>query len=504
MKKKKLQTITGIVLFFGLLTVEAQSPAGIYLPEQISMHLDKDFYFTGDHLWYSLYLNNAPRATGSLSVIAYVELRDSRDSVVFRQKVKCREGLAHGDWLIPGRLLTGNYKITAFTLWAKNLPENIFSKTLLIVNPDIVLPPVSATANNIAAPKDVGGNGLLKLSVSKNSVRPNERITVSFDLSDPGGLPLTGSFSVSVRLKTSFTEGRQAVKEIIVSAGRPSMDEILGSQPTARAYNKEMFISPETKGTLKPLSNLNGITPYRADIDEHQMKDVLAMGMLKKIIRSYHAEPFYERDLHYNVPSNISYQPASYTALPSLSEFIKEIVPQIKVRKTKSGRQMFVRSIGSSAGVFYYKEPALVLVDGRIVEDVEAILEMGLREVERVDITWDNNDINNLGLFSLADNGVISFTTNSRNRFRDGYREVFKDFNSPLLFSTKLQVGKDDKVPHLSDPLYWNPLTRIVGKTKLEFEMGDNPGEYIVEVVGITNQGLPLFASTTITVPANE
>src|ERR1044071_7718723 len=314
-----MKKILTILLFSGLVVAKAQSPfAEIYLPEQINLHLDKDYYFTGDHMWYSLYLNNSPRATGSLSIVAYVELRDSRDSILFRQKLKCREGLAHGDWLVPRRLVTGNYKLVAFTLWMKNTPENVFSKNLLIVNPDVVLPRVSETSTNSISPKDVGDNGFLKLFASRPSARPGDRITATLELSDSIGNLLTGNLSVSVRQKNSFTEGRSSTREI----------EASGSSD----FNKEMFISPQAKGTLAPLTSLNDARPYPANIDEAQMKDIMSMGMLRKIVRSYNAEPFYERDLHYNIPANISYQPANYTSLPSLSEFIKELVPQIKIR----------------------------------------------------------------------------------------------------------------------------------------------------------------------------
>ena len=171
----------------------------IYLPEYIDVHLDKDFYFIGDRIWYSLYLTNVPLSVSSLSIVAYVELRDSRDSIVFRQKLKCRDGLAHGDWLVSRKLTTGKYKLTAFTSWQRNTPTNIFTRMLLIVNPDIVLPSVVDSKSPIAPSETANGFNLLKISMGKPSVRPGDRVSVSLELADSLSVPLGGNLSASVQ-----------------------------------------------------------------------------------------------------------------------------------------------------------------------------------------------------------------------------------------------------------------------------------------------------------------
>jgi len=131
------------------------------MPEHISLHLDRNSYFAGDRIWYALYLNNTPRSASSVSAVVYVELRDARDSVVTRQKVKCREGYGHADMLLSNKLRTGNYSLIAFTLWMKNNGgEEIYRTTIPIINLEL---PVIVSAG--AAPQILDGEPL-KISIS--------------------------------------------------------------------------------------------------------------------------------------------------------------------------------------------------------------------------------------------------------------------------------------------------------------------------------------------------
>jgi hypothetical protein len=481
-----------LFLTISLASTAQTSKDEIYLPETIDLHLDKDFYFTGDRIWYSLYLSNSPRAVNSLSMVAYVELRDSRDSIVFRQKLKCKDGLAHGDWLISRKLTTGKYKLSAFTSWMRNTPGDICQRMLLIVNPDVVLPSIADPKPEIVSSTQANPFNPLQVSTGKSTVRTGERVVVAIELTDSTGNPLSGNVSASVRLKNSFTS---------TFPSPFTYNDVIAS--SEEKYSKEKFISPPSASTLPPITKLENIKPYPANISDSQMKDVMSMGIMRKIVRSYALEPLYNRDNYYNIPANLSYEPSNYSSLSSLQEFIKEIVPQIKIRRSQSQRKFYVRSQGSSAGVFFFKEPALVLVDGRVVDNIDAVLEMELREIEKIDITWSTYDINRLGMFALADNGIVSFTTNSRTRFREGYKEIFKDFYTPLVFSEQPQSSiKEDRLPRVIDPTYWNPAIPVDGKTRIEVGLGDNAGEYIVDVRGITNDGRYVQASTTISVAA--
>src|SRR6187402_1847867 len=92
----------------------------LYQPEYIDVNTDKEFYFAGERIWYALHLTNEPYSQSSLSNVAYMEIRDKRDSVIIRQKIKCKAGSGHGEILLPKQLPTGYFKLAAYTLWMKN------------------------------------------------------------------------------------------------------------------------------------------------------------------------------------------------------------------------------------------------------------------------------------------------------------------------------------------------------------------------------------------------
>ncbi|HWA35690.1 MAG TPA: hypothetical protein VG737_16220 [Cyclobacteriaceae bacterium] len=110
-------------------------------PEYIEMVVDKQFYFSGERLWYSLYVSDASYRTAQASAVAYVELRDKLDTVLVRQKVVCKKGMANGDIVIPKIWPSGSYKLVAYTLWMKNLRgRSILEHRLNILNPDFIYP----------------------------------------------------------------------------------------------------------------------------------------------------------------------------------------------------------------------------------------------------------------------------------------------------------------------------------------------------------------------------
>ncbi len=105
--------------------------------EKIFIHYNSSFLLTGETFYYKLYcLNRDTNVLSNLSKIAYVALVDSDLNEVFKQKIKLKSGLGQGDFFIPTSILSGNYKIVAYTQWMCNAGEKvIFQEDISIVNP---------------------------------------------------------------------------------------------------------------------------------------------------------------------------------------------------------------------------------------------------------------------------------------------------------------------------------------------------------------------------------
>jgi len=122
------------------------------LQEKLYVHTDKDFYLTGEILWFKLYNVEAGlNKPINISKVAYVEVLDDANNPVLQAKIKLKNSTGNGSFYIPVTFKNGNYKLRAYTNWMKNLGADLyFEKAISIVNTlnepaDIV----KATANDI-------------------------------------------------------------------------------------------------------------------------------------------------------------------------------------------------------------------------------------------------------------------------------------------------------------------------------------------------------------------
>lgn len=535
-------------------------------PEQLDLHLDKKLYFAGDRLWYAVYLNNIPRASSYLSGIVYIEVRSVSDSVIFRQKTRCVNGVGHGDLLLPRQMRSGSYKLAAYTLWSLNAGKALeFSLNIPIINVDlplddkiaeqreasIVLTGYDGTGNAgfkvngpgtfVVADQDrvhfVGeaiagqsnefrvdlsrarGSWLsaslmdkdLNLTVHKTirrestgysivlrpsraKIRTRERFEIQMEVADNEGRPVTANVSLSVYPKATSSVA------VVPTCGPFPPSAIVES----KGLSRETFLYPPSQRTLPPLpfSTPKGM-PSPANLDAGFVKEVVtSLAMKKKTMRSYGSSLVYRPEVNYLLPANNVYSPSEFNTLPSLPEFIREVVPTVRVRKSKTGRKMFVRNSDNPDNIYFFKQPALLLVDGVVVEDTEKVLALPLDEVESLSVLWGINEVNKAGIFSLADNGIVSIITRSRTAFANSGQELLKGIHQPFLFALPGVEGKDESLPLFTDVLYWNPAIRLNGKDKVSLRASDDVETWIVELRGMTDSGDPIQAQAEFSVGA--
>ena len=118
--------------FFGGLSVRSQE----ILHEKIFVHTDRNYYQTGELIWFSIYNINSSKVVPShVSKIAYVELLDSINKPVLHAKIKLDSGRGTGSFFIPANVTTGIYTFRSYTNWMKNFgAESFFYKELAILN----------------------------------------------------------------------------------------------------------------------------------------------------------------------------------------------------------------------------------------------------------------------------------------------------------------------------------------------------------------------------------
>ncbi|WP_457127091.1 hypothetical protein [Mucilaginibacter sp. HD30] len=106
------------------------------LHEKLYLHVNKDFFITGEILWFKVYnVEGASHVPLDLSKVAYIELLDSKHVSVLQTKVTLKNGQGSGSVYLPASIANGNYLIRAYTAWMKNFDaDSFFEKAITVVN----------------------------------------------------------------------------------------------------------------------------------------------------------------------------------------------------------------------------------------------------------------------------------------------------------------------------------------------------------------------------------
>jgi len=103
-------------------------------PEKVYVQTDKDLYTNGETIWFKAYiLNGITHGVSAKSKVVYIELIDSRDTIIAKRKLYTKAAGAHGDITLPKDIKEGTYVLRAYTKYMLN-DENpvIFQKEIPI------------------------------------------------------------------------------------------------------------------------------------------------------------------------------------------------------------------------------------------------------------------------------------------------------------------------------------------------------------------------------------
>ncbi|HCT29249.1 MAG TPA: hypothetical protein DIW31_00590 [Bacteroidales bacterium] len=173
----------------------------------------------------------------------------------------------------------------------------------------------------------------------------------------------------------------------------------------------------------------------------------------------------------------------NYIDLPTIEDYIFELVPMLKVKK-KNGKKFF--KIISVQGEMNIYEP-LVLLDLVAIDDPDKILAISPRKISRFEIIYSPYIKGN-----VIYGGIISIFS-KKNDFANidlSSSGVFLDFN---FLKDNIPTYKNrtisENLPDTRNTLLWVP-NLVNSKTKeISFTTSDTPGKYIVLIRGITNRG---------------
>lgn len=219
-------------------------------------------------------------------------------------------------------------------------------------------------------------------------------------------------------------------------------------------------------------------------------------------------EPFYMKvnqpadEVRYNFygqPDN-SIVMSRYIELTSVKEIITELIPGVATTR-KEGKVNFRLTKPNQTQPF--EKGPLVLVDGIPVYDLDKVVAISSKDIEKVDVMIDRyyiagNVLDGI-LHFITVKGNLSAIDLDRSVFRMEYDLLKREetFYSP---DYSVDSMRNNHLPDFRNTLYWNPDVRTdkTGKASVEFYSSDESCEYTVTVTGMMEDGRKGSASASL------
>ncbi len=194
-------------------------------------------------------------------------------------------------------------------------------------------------------------------------------------------------------------------------------------------------------------------------------------------------------------------KPSDFVEMPNMEDIVANIVRNAKYKVTED--QSIVLVVDELSHQFREGHNALVLLNNIPVFDYGVINSLGTKQIERIELKTKHMYFGDLEIF-----GILSIFTKenyipylkSGNKVFSFSNEVLKPVKSKNDPDYSLKNGKNSKIPDFRQTLYWNPDFELKNKGTIEFYTSDLKTSYDVVIQGITQNGIPLSARTTIEV----
>ncbi len=255
------------------------------------------------------------------------------------------------------------------------------------------------------------------------------------------------------------------------------------------------------------LYNLTIATPFSASrsstrladfsLPESQADLLVRRSVAMQVQSTYTGEqvsqyrlPTVDSTAFYGTPSE-SYLLDIYTRFPRMEEVLREYVRGVMPRKRQGSFRLFVPNIPYGATLF--DEPSLVLMDGVPIFDMDKVIDFSPLKIKQLDVVTNQHFIG-ANPFS----GIISFMTYKGDLagFPLTNKLVKLDYDGLQLqrefYTPRYDRTATSRLPDARTLLYWNPdlKTDAQGKAQINFSTSDQGGTYLIDVNGLTTQGV--------------
>ncbi|RIV42255.1 TonB-dependent receptor plug domain-containing protein [Flagellimonas pelagia] len=197
-----------------------------YSPEKTYLHTDKDMYMAGDTIWFKAYLlDGLTHKKSPKSRVVYVELLDSRDSIVDKRRLYVEDISGYSAIPLPKKIQNGSYGLRAYTKFMLNDAVPYFQNVLPVFQDHTSLKEFS--------------DDLVHNSVkTKNLSMYQEDRTIQIHFFPEGGTLVAG-LSTTLALKITDADGNPLDLEgAILDSNRKTVAHFKSDEGLALVYFK--------------------------------------------------------------------------------------------------------------------------------------------------------------------------------------------------------------------------------------------------------------------------
>lgn len=533
--KRNIMTLCLLILSMGSLLAQGA------FQEYLQCHTDKDFYLSGERLWFRLWSVDGKDMPRQGSRIAYVELVGTEQDGA-RCMVELKDASASGVLDLPFTLPSGRYQLRAYTRNMLNLgQEAVFSKEIAVLNTlryeagrDQVslvndpIPPVVFAGGNLKVTTDRAVYGTReKVGISLGQLPQSTRVSVSVARQDGyRQLPSRGYATVPLQDKgiEPEVESQLIAGRYVSDSGRAATHANLSFQSPAVHYypaevngDRMLFRTPLLSGVETVYTGVDAggyielESPYAsprlsalpvlelAPADEAALQE-RSLGLqasryfgtdsLQRSLVAVDGLHRYQLTRHYDMDEYRRFN----TFRETFTEYVRECSTTQRNGTTYITMYDEFTSRQNSGNT-------LVLLDGVAVMNHEDLLNYNPRLCRYMDIYYGHylfGDQVYVGILNVrTPKGQADRFNLPENTRRVEFSGPQTPTRAPLVCGDDTLVPLPGNLPDARHTLYWNSGT---DSTRLECLTSDLKGTYVIRVEGITPEGEKLEGTATFTV----
>lgn len=191
-----------------------------------------------------------------------------------------------------------------------------------------------------------------------------------------------------------------------------------------------------------------------------------------------------------------------YIELPVMPEVFYELLPGVIMKQKKSEYEI---QIADPVYNIVYDKPPVLFIDGVVVHEPSVIVGLNPDRVEKIDVIKDRYVVGDYLFCGLVN--VITKAGDYSDVNLPGYAvrlsyKAIEPVNAFLSPDYSSEERMQSRIPDFRNTLYWNPSVQLDtdGNYMVEFWSSDLPGDYEINIQGVTDKGKTVSSRKIITI----